>query len=635
MKFANIFTLNRVIILLGDLILLFSSYTCAYLLRFEGMNPFAISIYRSTIIPIILIKILVFASVGLHTGPWRYTGIIDMAKIIRASLLSLLLIVGGFAFLYPGQSISRAVLLIDTFLAISFVGAFRILIRIFYSKQLLHSVFAGMFGNRLWKTKYSKNSKRVLIYGADVRGEMLVRSILSSQSGNPFHIVGLIDNDPNYNGIIIHDVHHLGNLDDLEALISRFHIDELMIASNPDKDSLTKAYMTCQRLGVQCRTIPNYLDVLHQNVGVSQLKDISIDDLLGREPVKIDYTMIEGMFIGKRVLVTGAAGSIGSQLCKQVIEFKPSELICVDIGETPLFYLQQELKELAPNIPATFYCSDVTDRTKVEKIFAKHKPHMVYHAAALKHVPLMEMNVDEVIHNNVAGIKNVGDMAHDNSAEAFVFISTDKAVNPANVMGWTKRLGEIYTTYLSEKSDTKFLSVRFGNVLGSNGSVIPIFKNQIKNGGPVKVTHRDITRYFMTIPEAVLLILQSTLIGEDGDTMILDMGKPVRIADLAEDVIKLAGFTPGKEISITYTGLRPGEKLHEELMTSSEKLENTTHPKISVLKSRHKRRFEISRLADQILAICMEKPDQAYNLMRDSLSESPSTSTGDSSTLHH
>jgi len=228
-------------------------------------------------------------------------------------------------------------------------------------------------------------------------------------------------------------------------------------------------------------------------------------------------------------------------------------------------------------------------------------------------------------------------MANKHSAEAFVFISTDKAVNPANVMGWTKRVGEIYTTFLSEHSETKFLSVRFGNVLGSNGSVIPIFKKQIKMGGPVKVTHKDVTRYFMTIPEAVLLILQSTLIGEDGDTMILDMGKPIRIADLAEDVIKLAGFTPGNEISITYSGLRPGEKLHEELMTSTEQLENTSHPKISVLKSKYKKRYDIVKLVEQVLIICMDKPEQAYNLIRDTLAETPgkSASADSANSLHH
>jgi FlaA1/EpsC-like NDP-sugar epimerase len=621
MNSVKFLTVNRAIILVGDLFLLYSSYSIAYMLRFEELNPYLQPIYSKTLLPVVLAKLVILTVLGMHTGPWRYTGILDLMKIIKASVLGLLLVAGGMVFFAPGVGFPRSILLIDMILTICFIGTFRLSIRILYSRQMLLGVFTGLFGFKWYQERAISNSKRVLLYGANARGESLLRSILSSQEKLPYHVIGFIDDDPNVSGSVIHGIRNLGVVDNLTDIIERFRIDELMIASNPGKELMTKAYTICQQENVKCRVIPQYLDVLNNDVGVAQLKNVAIEDLLGREPANIDFTKVEGMYRDKRVIVTGAAGSIGKQLCRQLVKFRPSELVCVDLGESPLFYLQQELTEIAPNIKIVYYCSNVTDRAKVSSIFSKHKPHAVFHAAALKHVPLMEANMDEVIFNNISGTKNVADMAHENGAERFIFISTDKAVNPANVMGWTKRAGELYTTYMAGVSKTKFLAVRFGNVLGSNGSVIPIFKEQIRSGGPVKVTHRDVTRYFMTIPEAVLLILQSTLMGEAGDIMILDMGKPVKISVLAEDLIRLSGLTPGEDIEIAYTGLRPGEKLHEILMTANENLEPTEHKKITVLKRGKNRSFEINLVINKVIDICRTEPEQAYNLIRDSFTE--------------
>ncbi len=611
-------TRNRLIIIIGDTVLLILSYICAYYIRFETLDPKQWELIKYTIVPIIVAKLIIFSFTGLHTGPWRYTGILDLVNIIKASALGFLVVMVGMLFSYYPIGFSRSVFLIDTINTIFLISFFRISIRIAYSKQLLHGVIKGAVGMSLRSGKIGTES-RVLIYGANERGEMLLRSMLSAQESSFFHVVGFIDDDPDRDGIIIHGIKHIGTTKNLEELLNEQKISDVMIASKPEKEILQTIQSTCQAKKVSCRIVPPYFDLLQKRIEVSQLRNISIDDLLYRKAVEIDYTQVSEMIKAKKVMITGAAGSIGSQLCRQILEFGPSELVCVDMGENPLFNLEQDITHLSNGARVLFYCSNVTNREKMQILFSKHKPNLVFHAAAHKHVPLMESNVDEVMMNNIYGTKNVADMAHENGSEAFVFISTDKAVKPKNVMGWTKRMGEVYTQFLSRESKTKFISVRFGNVLGSNGSVVPLFSKMIENGGPVKITHKDATRYFMTIPEAVLLILQSTLIGDRGDIMILDMGEPVRIVKLAEEMIRLAGYTPGTDIGLEFTGLRPGEKLHETLINGREGMHATSNPKISKVKSNLNTGMDVRGLVDEIVDKCYKDPQDAYPLMKNGL----------------
>jgi FlaA1/EpsC-like NDP-sugar epimerase len=438
-------------------------------------------------------------------------------------------------------------------------------------------------------------------------------------------VVGFADDRRKCRGVIIHGVSHLGGSGKMEELIRQYDVSEVMIASDPGKEVVGRIFEACRKLEIPCRVIPPYIDVVHQRFGISQLKDIDIEDLLRRDTVKIDYGELSGMINGRRVLVTGAAGSIGRQLCLQLLEFSPSELICVDMGENALFYLQQEIRGAGNSLPCFFYCGSVTNRARMDSIFSRHRPEIIFHAAAHKHVPLMEGNVEEVIMNNIGGTKNVADMADRYDAKSFVFISTDKAVKPGNIMGWTKRVGELYTQSLSGRSSTKFLSVRFGNVLNSQGSVVPIFRRQIERGGPVQVTHPDATRYFMTIPEAVLLILQSACLGGQGDLMILDMGEPVKITDLAELMVRMAGYTPGKEIEIGFTGLRPGEKLHEELVSDGEEMDKTSHPKINAVRNKALNGQSVAELVDDVLIECHRDADKAYAMMKEGVKRLTST----------
>jgi len=509
------------------------------------------------------------------------------------------------------------VFVLDLINTVVLIGMFRLSIRVGYSRQLFRGVMQKLFGALLGGGS-GGSGRRVIIYGAGERGEMLLRSLTSQRDSGFCHVVGFGDDRPECRGTKIHGVSHLGGSRDMEDLITRYDVGEVMIASDPGKDVVSRIFEACQKLGVSCRVIPPYLDVVHQRLGLSQLKDIEIEDLLRRDTVKIDYSGVSGMIKGRRVLITGAAGSIGRQLCLQVLEFEPSELVCVDMGENPLFYLQQEI---GGSGPCYFHCCSVTNRSRMDRLFSRHRPEIIFHAAAHKHVPLMEDNIDEVIMNNVGGTKNVADMADKYGTDTFVFISTDKAVKPENVMGWTKRAGEVYIQRFNGESSTRFLSVRFGNVLGSTGSVVPIFKKQIENGGPVRVTHPDATRYFMTIPEAVLLILQSAYLGKQGDLMILEMGSPVKITDLAELMIRMAGFTPGREVEIEFTGLRPGEKLHEELVSGAEEMEKTAHPKIRAVKNRLANENSVSDLVDDVLMEIHRDPRKGYEMMRERLEE--------------
>ncbi len=617
---------NKIIVVAVDALLLAVSYFLAFVFRFENLTPGLYESFAMTVWIVVPVKVVMFSLAGLHKGPWRFTGILDLVNVVRATAAGSVVAVAIIAFMH-GADFSRTVFVLDGVNTVILVGLFRLGIRIVYSSQLRQGVLRKFLGDGWWEDE-DADGKRTLIYGADERGEILLRSLLSAQESTPYRVVGIVDDEPGRRGTAIHGIRHVGTSRDLDALIEDLAVSEVIIANDPGKETVQRVFNACKERKVPCRVVPPYLDLVHQRIGAGQLRKIDIDDLLRRDTVKIDYSRVEEMLRGKRVMVTGAAGSIGRQLCLQILESQPAELVCIDIGENPLHYLQMDVQQGGFITPVFYYCSSVTDRRKTAALFEKHKPHLVFHAAAHKHVPMMEMNIDSAILNNVGGTRNVADLADEYGVQTFVFISTDKAVRSTNVMGWTKRMGEVYVQCRAAKSRTKYLSVRFGNVLGSNGSVVPMFKAQIEAGGPLTVTHPETTRYFMTIPEAVLLILQSVLLGGSGNTMILDMGQPVKIADLAEEMIRLAGYAPGKEIEIKFTGLRPGEKLHEELMYGDEERQATSHQKITLIRPRVCDANDMGRFIDGLLRQAETDPLAAYEEMKKRLSSTAGVKAG-------
>jgi FlaA1/EpsC-like NDP-sugar epimerase len=401
----------------------------------------------------------------------------------------------------------------------------------------------------------------------------------------------------------IHEIPVLGTVEQLPQICQKHSIDEIAIAMpSATRKQMRRVIQICQGTKLRFTTVPSITDIASGKLKVSQIREVEINDLLGREEIRLDLEEIERFLKNKTVLVTGAGGSIGSEMCRQVCAFVPKQLLLLEQAENPLFFIEQELKKGYPTISLQALICDITDKTRVDQLFDAYRPEVVIHAAAHKHVPLMEANPGEAVKNNVLGTKNVADASDRIGSEHFVMISTDKAVNPTSIMGSSKRIAEMYIQDLNNTSKTHFVTVRFGNVLGSNGSVVPIFRKQIADGGPVTVTHPDMRRYFMTIPEASQLVLQAAAIGQGGEIFVLDMGEPVRIVDLARELITLSGFRPGEDIDIVFTGLRQGEKLFEELSIEGEDMVSTKHPKIAVWKNilidRQSLRANIQKLVD-------------------------------------
>jgi len=427
--------------------------------------------------------------------------------------------------------------------------------------------------------KRRKTEKRTLIVGAGQAGRMLVRQINQSDN-HRMNPVGFIDDNRHLQNLTVNGVRVLGTLEQLESVVENHAIDKIVLAipSMNYQERLT-LIKRAKALCTNVHTLPMIEEVAAGKVAVNQMRQVSIDDLLGREPVELDISGIQSEVEGKTVLVTGAGGSIGSEICRQILKFSPGRLLLLGHGENSIYLIERELRELKLEIELIPVIADVQDVKRLREVFMNHSPHLVFHAAAHKHVPLMEANPHEAVKNNIYGTKNVADMADEFGANRFVMISTDKAVNPTNVMGSTKRIAEMVVQNLAKTSQTKFAIVRFGNVLGSRGSVIPLFKDQIEKGGPITVTHPDMTRYFMTIPEASRLVIQAGTLADGGEVFVLDMGEPVKIVDLARNMIKLSGFTE-EQISIEYSGIRPGEKMFEELLKEGEVHPDAVYPKI-------------------------------------------------------
>ncbi len=528
------------------------------------------------------IKLPVFGLFKQYRGWWRYVGISDLLGILRASLVSTLILVTiWFAVLLqisavrralpPGiPAISQGVFIADLFGTILLPAGLRMIIRLY------HEEFRSTEGERL---------KRFLIVGAGNAGEALLRETLRMPIVQ-YDVIGFIDDDRLKQGIQIRGIPVLGTVEQLPKICEARHIEEIAIAMpSATRPQLRRVIQVCEGAKVRFRTVPSITDIASGKLRVSQIRDVDINDLLGREVVRLDLDLIQAFARDKVILVTGAGGSIGSEMCRQIGRFEPKLLLLVEQAENPLFYIERDLRRQFPNLPLAPVICDITDRGRVQAIFEQYRPQVVIHAAAHKHVPLMELNPGEAIKNNVLGTQVVADAADVYGATNFVMISTDKAVNPTSIMGSSKRIAEMYIQDLGRTSKTQFVTVRFGNVLGSEGSVVPIFQKQIDAGGPITVTHPQMRRYFMTIPEASQLVLQAATMGKGGEIFVLDMGEPVRIVDLASLLIQLSGLRPGEDIEIVFTGPRPGEKLFEELRIEGEDMQQTGHPKIRIWKN--------------------------------------------------
>ncbi len=525
------------------------------------------------------IKLPVFGLFRQYRGWWRYVSISDLLGILRASLVSTLIIVAiwfSVMLQIPAvrkalpvgiAAVSQGVFMADLFGTLLLPAGLRMLIRLYHEE---------------FRTTEGRLLKRFLIVGAGNAGEGLLREILRMRVVQ-YDVIGLIDDDPVKQGTSIHGIPVLGTVDQLPMICQERNIEEIAIAMpSATHRQRRRVIQLCEGAKVRFRTVPSITDIASGKLRVSQIRDVDINDLLGRQVVQLDLDLIEAFARDKTILVTGAGGSIGSEMCRQICQLAPRQLLLVEQAENPLFYVERELRKRFPAIVIEALVCNITDRHRVEEIFERHHPAVVIHAAAHKHVPLMELNAGEAVKNNVAGTQIVADASDRYDATHFVMISTDKAVNPTSIMGSSKRVAEIYIQDLSRTSRTHFITVRFGNVLASEGSVVPIFKKQIAEGGPVTVTHPDMKRYFMTIPEASQLVLQAATMGKGGEIFVLDMGDPVKIVDLAKELITLSGFRPGQDIEIMFTGLRPGEKLFEELRIEGEDMQRTRHPKISI-----------------------------------------------------
>jgi len=554
-----------------DLIAICLAWALAFLLRFnfELPNEYAAILY-STIGWAVVIDGAIFLSFRLYRGIWRYASIHDLKLLLTAVGLAALAVPTAFVLLQPALGVPRSVYVLHPILLAAFMSGSRLTYRAWKDRAI------GKLG--------SLNGKPVLILGGGDAALFLLKDLARSAE---WRVVGLLDDDFTKVGRRILGAKVLGTTQDLPVIADQYGVQDAIIAMPSTSHSVRKRLVElCQEVGIVPLTVPSFDDLMSGKVAVSQIRQVELDDLLGRDPVVLDAAGLHRFLQGRTILVTGAGGSIGSELCRQIARYSPSRLVFLEQSEFALYRIEQEFQETFSSVPIVCLIGDVKNEVRVASVFSRFKPDVVFHAAAYKHVPLMECeNAWETIRNNVMGTHVVASAALRFGADKFVLISTDKAVNPTNVMGASKRLAEMVCQQMQESRSTRFVVVRFGNVLGSTGSVIPKFQRQIAAGGPVTVTHSAVTRYFMSIPEASQLVLQAGMMGEGGEIFVLDMGEPVRIAELAKDMIRLSGLSEG-EVKIEFTGLRPGEKLFEELLSDDETTMATPHPKLRIARSR-------------------------------------------------
>ncbi|MEI1279568.1 nucleoside-diphosphate sugar epimerase/dehydratase [Leptospira venezuelensis] len=554
-----------------DLSFMILSYFLAHLIRFESTaflqepNDFFIPL-----LIVVVCRSLVFLFSNIYRSIWAYASIHDLVEIIKTTILSSLISNTALLFYNGFEHLSRMIPVIDTLLLLGFLCIRSLSWRLVRDQYILR--------------KKQGEGIPTLILGAGKTGATLLTELRRHNDLNLLPL-GLLDDDESKIGAHIQGVPVLGKMDQAESLIRSLEIKKVLIAfSNPDGKQIGKLIKSFESENVDFKILPSLGSLFFDPPKVQQLREIRVEDVLGRPVVDLEIESIRSYIAGKTVLITGAGGSIGSELCRQVAVFHPAKMILLDSAETPLYEIDYELRKVFKDSGIQFKAviADIKNPLRIGSVFETDRPQVVFHSAAYKHVPMMEINPSEAVLNNVLGTKNLADISRIYGAERFVLISTDKAVNPVNIMGASKRVAELYLQAISQGTKTKFITVRFGNVLGSSGSVIPRFREQISNGGPVTVTHPDIIRYFMTIPEATQLVLQAAAMGEKEEIFLLEMGEPIRILNLAEDMIRLSGFRPYTDIPIVFTGLRPGEKLFEELLLDLEGIKKTHHPKIRI-----------------------------------------------------
>ncbi|MFZ5788722.1 MAG: polysaccharide biosynthesis protein [Acidobacteriota bacterium] len=578
------FIRTRSLQLAVDALVVAIALVLAYVMRFEGAIPRDYIRQLFLILPyVIILRIAIFTIFGVYKLVWRYIGLNDLPRVFLAVgagtavmvaarfglaplLKSLGFVVNPFFSTVPFGIIAAEALL-TTF----GVVAARSLWRVITERAKLRATVAA---------RAAIPKKRALLLGAGSAGVMVAREV-ATRPDVGFEVVGFLDDDPRKHGSLIHGYKVLGGTAEVGRFAEEVGADLAVItmASVP-ASAVRRIVEQAEAASLKVQIIPGLYEILAGKVNISKIRDVAIEDLLGRAPVQLDEKEISAFLTGKTILVTGAGGSIGSEMCRQVAGYRPRRLVLLDQAENPLFHIHRELLRTHPDVALAPVIGNVVDRERMRAVMAAHRPEVVIHAAAHKHVPLMEASPGEAVRNNVLGSRTVAELAHEHGAAAFVMISTDKAVNPTSVMGASKRVAELFVQALSTVSKTRMITVRFGNVLGSEGSVVPIFKEQIARGGPVTVTHPEMKRYFMTIPEASQLVLEAATMGKGGEIFVLEMGEPIPIVNLARDLIRLSGYRPDQDIKIEFSGMRPGEKLYEEINLSEENAQKTRHPRI-------------------------------------------------------
>ena len=598
---------NRPLVILHDLLMIPVAWLTAFWLRFDVdlvQSEHLWTLLRN--LPVVFVmqgtSLWYF---GLYRGVWRFASMPDLLRILKAVTAGVVLTLMALFLLRRLTYIPRSIFVLDALLLFVLLGGPRFIYRWIKDHRL-----------------YGAGVKNVLIIGAGRAGEMLVRDLLRDPQ-HTYRPVGFVDDDRTKHGKDIHGVRVVGGSDNIPALAEELGVDLILIAlASAAPRQMQRIVELCEATGLQFRTLPHMQDLVTGQVSISDLRKVRIDDLLGRESVSLDWTAITRGVQESTILVTGGGGSIGSELCRQVARLKPARLVIFEQSEFNLYSIELELRRAFPGLELIVLLGDTNDAVAVEQVLRQYRPTVILHAAAYKHVPMLEHQLRTAVKNNVLGTRTLALLADRYGCSTFVMISTDKAVNPANIMGMTKRAAEIYCQNLNARSRTHFITVRFGNVLGSTGSVIPLFQKQIAAGGPVTVTHPEITRYFMTILEAAQLILQAGAMGKGGEIFVLNMGEPVKISYLAEQIIRLSGKEPGEDIEIVYTGLRPGEKLYEELFHESEKLVGTSHPKILLANSRNMDFVQLEQVLEKLMAACEADDEQRiYGLLADLVPE--------------
>lgn len=556
---------NRIIVIAHDILVIPIAWFGAYWLRFnlEAIPANFLQPGLFVLPWLMLVQAVAYQSFGLYRGVWRFASLPDLLRIVKAVLVGSACTALGIFLLTRMQNLPRSVFPLYSFLLIGLLGGARLTFR--WLKD-----YSGIFSD----------AEKVLIVGAGIASEGIIRELLRDPQQR-YRPVAVADEQAKNSGQEIHGIRVRGTIEQIPELVKRYDI-KLIIIALPEVtgEKMRRIITLCEQANVPFRTLPALVDIAAGTISINQLREVSVEDLLGRLPVTLEWDKIRNELTNKIVLVTGGGGSIGSELCRQIAQLEPKQLIIIEANEFNLYNIDQELKQRFLKLDLYCYLADILDKIALNRIIKEHTPDIVFHAAAYKHVPLLETQLRVAVRNNILGTRTVAETAVAHKVKKFILISTDKAVNPTNIMGATKRAAEILCQNYNKHSMTQFITVRFGNVLGSAGSVVPLFRKQLATGGPLTVTHPDVTRFFMTIPEATLLILQASVMGNGGEIFVLDMGDSIKITYLAEQMIRLSGKEPGKDICIEYTGLRPGEKLYEELFYDSEALMPTGHQKI-------------------------------------------------------